>query len=78
MQFKVLERELSQVAGNQIDKTRFDNLMLQVANLAEGQQELEDRLEVLENHDAIGLWVFRLVVGIATALTIGWLSGLIG
>lgn len=75
LQFKALEKEINSLSANQVDKNGFDGLRLQVASLAEGFQELEKRLETLEDHDQIGMWVFRIVVGVTTALLIGWLSG---
>ena len=85
IQITGIEREINRLNASHVDKTRYDQLRLQVASLSEGIQELEqrfnaldERLEVLETHDSIGLWAFRLIVGVATALLIGWLSGLIG
>ena len=85
IQINNVEREINRLNANHVDKTRYDQLRLQVASLSELIQEreqrfhsLDERLEVLETHDSIGLWAFRLVVGVATAILIGWLSGLIG
>lgn len=78
LQITTLEREISRLQSSNVDKARFDQLRLQVASLSEAVQELEQRLDVLEDHDSIGMWAFRLIVGVGTALTIGWLSGFIG
>ncbi|MCB0208018.1 MAG: hypothetical protein KDJ52_01735 [Anaerolineae bacterium] len=75
VQFRALEKEMNAISTNQVDKTRFDTLRLQVASLSEGIQDLEKRLDTLEDHDAIGMWAFKIITGISTALLIGWLSG---
>lgn len=76
LQIKSIERELSRLSADHIDKHRYDQLRLQVGGMAEGMQELEKRLEILEDHDRVGMWAFRVLVGVCTALAIGWLSGL--
>lgn len=79
-----LNRELSnmrsaveKLAGSQISAHDLDSLKLQVASLSEALQELEKRLDTLERHDNVSTWIFRSVVGIGTALLIGYLSSLL-
>lgn len=79
-----LERELSQMrsaieklAGSELKLHELENLKLQVASLSEGLQELEKRLDILEQHDNVSTWLFRFVAGVGTALLIAWLGGFI-
>lgn len=78
LQIANLEREINRLNADHVGKARYDQLQLQVASLSEAVQELEQRLEILETHDRIGRWAFGIVTSVATALLIGWLSGLIG
>lgn len=78
LQISGLEREINRLNATHVDKSRYDQLRLQVASLSEATHELEQRLEVLEKHDSIGRWAFGIVTSIGTAILIGWLSGLIG
>jgi hypothetical protein len=79
-----LEREVSnlrsgveKLSGSQANVHEIDTLKFQVASLSEALQELEKRLDTLERHDSVSTWIFRAVVGIGTALLIGWLSSLL-
>ena len=77
LKFNGLEGKMSDISANQVDKARFDAMQLQVASLSEGYQELEKRLQPLEDHDNIGMWVFRIIAGVSTALLISYLTGLL-
>jgi hypothetical protein len=79
-----IEREVNNVRSaiekltvSQISAHDLDGLKLQVASLSEALQELEKRVSLLEQHDNVSTWIFRSVVGIGTALLIGYLSTLL-
>lgn len=55
----------------------FDNLKLQVASLAEGLRELEERIIQLEQHKSIASWIFRQAITVAVIVVIIYLLGVI-
>lgn len=51
----------------------FDSLKLQVASLAEGLREVEERVGQLEQHKSIASWVFRQAITVAVIVVIIYL-----
>lgn len=81
MAIQPMERDMIQIrssmekmANSQINSHDLESLKLQVSSLSEGMQDLEKRLMILEQHDNVTTWIFRIVTGIGTALLIGWLG----
>lgn len=80
--FDTLERELHVIRGilekmaeKPISPREFDGLRLQVAGLAEGLAELENRVEALEQHKSMASWLARQAATIAVIVGIIYLLG---
>ncbi len=72
-----LRSAVEKLTMTQANIHEIDNLKFQVASLSEAMQELEPRLTVLENHDNILTWLFRVIAAVGTALLIAWLVSII-
>lgn len=55
----------------------FENLKLQVASLAEGLNELEDRVIQLEQHKSAASWLFRQAITVVVIVLIIYLLGVL-
>jgi len=53
----------------------FENLKLQVASLAEGLTELEQRVGELEQHKSLASWLFRQIVTVLVIVTLIYMLG---
>lgn len=80
--FETIERELHAIRGalekmaeKPVSLREFDSLKLQVAGLAEGLKELEERTKALEHHKGMASWLARQALVIAIIVVIIYLMG---
>jgi hypothetical protein len=78
--FDTLEKEfrsirviLEEMAEKPVSGREFENIKLQVAGLAEGLKELEDRTAALEKHKSLASWLFGQLVSFGVIVVIIYL-----
>lgn len=76
-QLKAIHTLLDSMSEKVVKHYEFENLKFQVASLAEGIHELEQRVNELEQHNSIIRWVVRQVVTVVIIVIIVWLIGLV-
>lgn len=69
--------QISRAMDKTISSAEFEQIRFQVASLSELMQSADQRLDQLEKHDSIGVWLLRQSLVIGTALLIGWLTGVL-
>lgn len=80
--FETIERQLHAIRGvletmadKPVSAREFDSLKLQVAGLAEGLKELEERVKALEQHKGMASWLARQALVIAVIVVIVYFMG---
>jgi len=69
-ELKALREAIQGMGERPVRHYEFENLKLQVASLAEGLAELEQRIIELEQHKSLSSWVFRQAITIGVIAVI--------
>lgn len=76
-QLAAIRAIIENMSEKPIRNYEFENLKLQVSSLAEGLNELEQRVLGLEQHKSLASWVFRQAITIAVIVVVIYLLGVL-
>lgn len=74
-ELKALREAITVMGERPVRHYEFENIKLQVASLAEGLNELEQRVSELEQHKSLANWLFRQAVTIGVIVALVYILG---